>query len=204
MKCKLPSRQCLDRSTAMLEHLVRLCSPHLTLFFLSRLACAAVSLWLLLSGSYLLSWGCLLGTVYLTRSLLSSGPRSLRSSLLLDATFESWTYPQGALRSFFVVRDFKVFPDNINYSVISRPIYILLDNMIERFILVWHSEITRSKSFPRKVRFELVSAIHQGYYRCGLINKYHFIQYLLDVYLVRLQEVVRQCLKCVIYPYNTH
>ena len=173
-----------------MDNLYALCRPELSTLYVVRCSLTLVSLWYVTYGtsSYLLILFSIICTLYLASTLLSK--HSLLTSLKIDHYLERWTYPQDSLRDFFVIKDFKPFPDNLNYSVISRPIYILLDNVIDKFVLSWHSDITKSKTFPRLVRLELVEAIHHIYYRCGLVNKYDVIQHLMKVYLVRVQEVV--------------
>ena len=173
-----------------MDNLYILFRPELSPLFLLRSCLLLISLWYVTLGasSHLLVLATVFSTLYLASWLLSK--HSLLTSLKIDSFLESWTYPQNVLRNFFVLRDFKPFPDNINYSVISRPIYILLDNIIEKFVLSWHSDITKNKNFPRLTRLELVQAVHQIYYRCGLVNKYDLIQHIMEIYLVRLQEVV--------------
>ncbi|XP_063683805.1 uncharacterized protein LOC134818245 [Bolinopsis microptera] len=173
-----------------MNNLQALYRPELSPLFLIRCSLTLISVWYVTCGasSYILVLLSIVSTLYLASTLLSK--YSILTSLKVDTFMESWTYPQDCLRNFFVIRDFKPFPDNLNYSVISRPIYILLDNVIEKFVLSWHAGITTSKSFPRLVRLELVQAIHQVYYRCGLVNKYDIIEHVMGVYLVRLEEVV--------------
>ena len=175
-----------------MDNLHRLFQPKLSVPFIIRSSCILISLWYLLwsTSSFLLALIFVLAVLYFTKFLTSK--HSLDSSLYIDETIANLTYPQNVLRNFFVIRDYKSFPENLNYSVISRPIYVLLDNIIDMFVLKWHSDITKSKSFPRLVRSELVDVINLAYYRCGLVNKYDTVQYIMDLYLVRLQEVSDQ------------
>ena len=172
-----------------MDNVQRLFQPKLSFPFIVRCSSVLISLWYLLwcSSSFILASILIICVLYLANLLISR--HSLVTSLSIDAALESFTYPQNLLRNFFVIRDFKSFPENINYSVISRPVYVLLDNIIEKFVCSWHSDITKSKNFPRLVRLELVNVINLAYYRCGLLNKYDAVQYIMDLYLVRLEEV---------------
>lgn len=183
-------REIVSSFRPSVDTLCRLFWPDLSALSLLRSSLILLSLWYVTCGtsSYFLTLVSLLLTLHLSSMLLSK--HSGLTSLSLDQLLDTWTYPQEKLRNFFVIRDFKPFPENINYSVISRPTYLLLDNVIGEFVLGWHADMTRSKNFPRLVRMELVAMIHQVYYRCGLVNKYSVVQHLMEVFLVRLQEVV--------------
>eukprot|EP00116_Pleurobrachia_bachei_P002513 sb/3462775/ len=116
---------------------------------------------------------------------------SLSASVSIDAMFGTLTYPQHSLREFFWIRRRRPFPKDFNDSIISKPIYEVMDNVLDKFVLSWHSDITPSKKFPNAVRKELTYVVHQAYGRMKLIDKFELIQFVLDIVLVRIQEVAQ-------------
>lgn len=108
-----------------------LLTPKLTPLFLVRATSILISLWYCIQGtsSYALLILVTVTTIILSNILLSRN--STQTALFIDSYLNTWTYPQELLRNLFVIRDFRPFPENLNYSVVSRPIYLLLDNVVD-------------------------------------------------------------------------
>ena len=114
-----------------------------------RLTCVLIVMWYLYSQqySYLLVTLSALGGLIFSHLMLFTDRSWIHtgSDKVLQYCFNQYRI----LRLFFAITKVRQFPCSIKYSIISRPMFILVDNIIAEFVLSWHTDITLDKTFPK-------------------------------------------------------
>ena len=157
-----------------------------------RLTCVLIVMWYLYSQqySYLLVTLSALGGLIFSHLMLFTDRSWIHtgSDKVLQYCFNQYRI----LRLFFAITKVRQFPCSIKYSIISRPMFILVDNIIAEFVLSWHTDITLDKTFPKAVRDQLLTAIDIYYSRCGVLDKHRAIEFALEVYYLHLEDITKK------------